>query len=845
MSSKRRKSKKQQQNSVSTTNLTEQQTASVEQEQAAEPAADTSNESPKETPVKVTLEKPAPKTGKHGRPLKTDPYGNPIPVKKKDAPLRSAEPVRTVTPADIQKPQVSFMNSIATVEAESRAQRSGTAATAQAYDHAVMRSEGDEEAYSPKIRRMNDSTRAKEKRKRKSTGERAPYQKDSPVQNVQTLPGAKLRKRDDPEVLERIPDQLKAHPLDEPEPIDYIEQAAHTQIDLSAENRPENNDINIDVRYQDERRERKDLPKQAKAVDRREDRRSIRNDLMELNTNLTIRVAVLALLTLISALLTILDWVPSFPIPAFLSSTKSPVSFLAVQLLLGAACLPFCWTLLKNGYTKLLQLRADCDSLAAMSMMSAELAAFLALPSPNMVRSGVVSVYISVGLLAVLSNAVGKKLIAVRAMRNFEKLTDGSPKYGIHYVEDEKRAENLTRGTTGDFPILAAMQPIEQPEDFLKYTFSTDVADKFCRAAVPVIMFLSIVFSVFIAILRADTVESAVCYGTSIFALCFAAAACTSITLISNLPLALGTKDYVRNSGLLLGYQSVDDFFDVNTVMVEASTLFPRGTTKLESIQVIGESRIEEALQYSASLTKHGGSILKDLFAGAILTEDKMLLPVENYSYDEGKGISGWIQNKRVLLGTRDMMIEHSVEGLPVSSKEDELVKGGNEALYLSVSGSVSAMFIIKLDASGTVRHWLRELEMEGIFLLVRSNDALLSQRRVSKMFGFPENMLKILPSRLEADYAAETVPLQSGKPSMLCAGRLPGFVQTIIGARRIRSAANLGMIIQAVTACLGLLYVLIFIVFGAYSDISGGILLMYHLICTLITVVAVKMKDT
>lgn len=821
----------------------------AEKKEAA--ASDTKTENTEQKPVRVVVPtRIKPQTDEKGKPVATDPYGNPVPEKKAGGMRRSSEPVRTVTPADIKKPQVSFMNSIANVEPETAMQRDNhVAVTSQAYDHAVMVDEDDDAAqYSPMIRRMSDSTRAKERRRRYSSADAVPYQKVSPVSGPQTLPASKLRKRRErplsPEELERIPENLKQHPVEPSRPVKFIGQAEHTQINLSANSREARRNIDIDVRYQDERRERTDLPMEAKKTSK-EDKAAIKNDLLELNMNISLRVAILGFLALCSGLITVLDWMPSFTMPAFLSSQEAPIAFLTIQLLLGLAALPFCGSLLKNGYTKLLHLRADCDSLAAMSMMSAEIAAFLVIPSPNMLKTGVVSVYIAVGLLSLTVNAIGKKLIAVRALRNFERLTDGNPKFAIKYVEDEKRAENLTRGTTGDFPILAAMQPIEEPSDFLKYTFSTDLADKFCRTAVPVIMLLSIAFSLGMALLRADKVESAVCYGTSIFALCFSACACTSITLISNLPMASGTRDYVRNSGLLLGYQSVDDFYDVNTVMLDALALFPAGMTKLESIQVIGESHIEESLQYAASLTQHAGSILKDIFANAILAEEKMLMPVENYVYDEGKGISGWIDNKRVLLGTRDMMIEHSIEGIPATAKIKEMTQDGAEPLYLSIAGSVSAVYLVRLETSKSVRHWLQELERENLFLLIRSHDALLSQRRISKMFGIREDHVKIIPARLEADYVSETEPIRSGTPSMMCAGRLAGFVQTVVGAKRIRAAASIGMILQAATACLGLLFVILFIALGAYSEVSGGILVVYHLICTLVTILTVRMKDT
>lgn len=797
------------------------------------------------TPPKKKKTSTEQRVGKHGRPLKTDPYGNPVKKRKKDAPLRKPEPVRDVTPADIRKPQVSFMNSIANLEPASRARWTG-ATTAQAYDHAFKREEAatQDSEYQPKIRRMSDSTRARELRKRQRKLSSTPYayEKDSPQIRTQSSPAAK-RKKQSAAQTDRIPKTLMEQPYEEVSaPTDVLEKAAHTQIDLSAEQTSQG--VDIDVHYHAERRKRHDLPKQEKDFKHPEDKRTIERDIAELGTNLSLRVVLVGMVTICSCLLTLLDWIPFIPLPQFLSSTASPQSYLLIQILLGLLAIPVSGDLLKSGFRKLMHLQADCDSLAALAITSAEVSALLLMLAPNLLKDGISSVYISVALLCVWMNALSKKMIVSRAQRNFEILANDEPKFAIHYVEDEKRAETLTRGTLGDLPILATMQPTHQVTDFLRYTFSADLGDAFCRLAVPLILAISLVFSIFLSVLRADAVGDPICYGFAVFALCIAAAACVGITLISNLPMAIGTQQYVRGSGLLLGYQSVDDFFDVNTVMIDVATLFPPSTTRLESIQITGESRIEEALQYAASLTQHAGSILKDLFAGAILAEEQLILPVEDYAYDEGNGISGWIHNKRVLLGKREMMIEHSIEGLPASYREDELTAGGNEALYLSVSGTVSAMFIVSLSASRSVRKWLMELEREEIHLLVRSNDALLSQRRLAKMFDFPEELLKIIPTRLESEYVAETMPQESTNPSMLCAGRLPGFVQTIVGAKRIRSAAMLGAILQAVAAALGLLFVILFLLLHAYPYVTGGIVLVFQTLWTLLTIAALRMRD-
>lgn len=791
--------------------------------------------------------KSVPASGKHGRALKTDPYGNPIRKRKKDAPLRSETPVDTVTPADIRKPQVSFMNSVANLEPASRGQWTG--ATAQAYDHAVLRDDAAQDdggKYSPKIRRMRDSTRAKElaDKKRRRMTQPMPYEKDSPVTAGTAVRRRKGKNAAADEQPDRIPERLMEQPYEESAPIRYMEKAAQTSIDLSAPEENGSREIDIDVHYHEERRLRMDLPKREKRYRKKEDGTSIRSDIAELQTALTLRLIFLIMATLCSALLSVLELIPFITLPAFLSVSRSPISVLIIQILLGVLAIAVSGELLKNGFVKFFRLRADCDSLAAISLVAAELAAILTVASPDMLQQHLVSIYISAALLCVCVNTISRRMIVSRAQRNFAVLSDGNPKFEVRYVEDESRAENLTRGTVGDFPILATMRPTEQLNDFLRYSFSGDLGDRFCRFAVPVVLGIALLFSVFLTVARAENLESPLCYGVSVFALCFSAAACAAIPLVSNLPMETGTKRYVRNNGLLLGYQSVDDFYDVNSVMVDVTTLFPPGTSKLESIQVIGESHLEDALRYAAALTKHAGSVMKDIFAAAIVTEQQTLPEIENYAYEEGKGISGWIDNKRVLLGTRELMTEHNISALPPYAKELELTGKGSEGIYLSVSGTAAALFMIQLSSSRSIKRWLHELERERICLLIRSNDALLPQRRIAKMFGFPEQLLKVIPARLEADFEAETQPVTTASPSMICAGRLPGLIQTIVGAKRIRRAATLGVILQAAAATLGLLYAIVFLMMGAHEDLSGGVLFLYDLITTLITISAVHLRE-
>ena len=102
-----------------------------------------------------------------------------------------------------------------------------------------------------------------------------------------------------------------------------------------------------------------------------------------------------------------------------------------------------------------------------------------------------------------------------------------------------------------------------------------------------------------------------------------------ALPIIANVPLANAAKKYVRNHGVMLGYQSVEDFYDTNSILLDVNRLFPAGTVNLCSIKLFSDTKIDEALIEAASLTNHANSVLKDLFNDIISGKQKILHNVQ------------------------------------------------------------------------------------------------------------------------------------------------------------------------------------------------------------------------
>ena len=524
------------------------------------------------------------------------------------------------------------------------------------------------------------------------------------------------------------------------------------------------------------------------------------------------------------------------------NSSENPQGFTAFQIIIGMIAIIISAPVITNGMKRLFKLKPDSDSAVAVTAVTVIVSAIIAFFTPELVKSGAVNIYVPASNLALLFNSIGKFLIINRAERNFRVISKEAERYGITCVTDDISAETLTRGTMTDFPVLASMHKTNFLTDFLKYTYSSDISDKFCRRSVPVSIIISAVVSTFITIIRKESF----CEGLSLFSMLICISSCIGMTLVSNLPLNNASKKAIKNNkGIIFGYQSVDDFYDTNSVLVEAKDLFPEISVKLVGMKVFSDSKADEAILEASSLVNYAGSIMKGIFDDVTIGKEKCPYPIENFSYEDSLGLCGWINNKRILFGSRELMTSHNIEGMPTKTKENEFAGDDKEVVYLSVSGNLSAMFVVELKAESNIKYWINQLWQNNVHLIIKSIDSCITLKRLSQIFDIPEEFMRIIPKKLHPEFDEQTKKSIRLSASMACSGRFSEFAQLIISAKTIHSSAVTGLIVQAVSILLGMGMGILMIIsksFG-YSGLPSSAILIYNLIFALITYLSVNIK--
>ena len=703
-----------------------------------------------------------------------------------------------------------------------------------------------------KIRRMSDSTRAREIAESSKRGKRRrrgrtkqPQQQDYTYEKERPdgeylytqVNGAKKiqkrkKKKHEPDLTAAGTETFRfdikdivsmTRPLDAVQSVD-VEPAPRDQKHDTQPNQKESGILDVKIRRTKEEAEAEN--KRRQEVMDLSNYDEIHADSEELRNAITFRMIALAIVLFLGFLLMLpFAWV----------KTMNPIVKAIIQLLLGSSACIVCTPVLRNGILRLVKFQADTDSLASISLIACMFAMVI-----NLFRTAITGIsipyYLPCIVLTLFMHTLGKMLIISREQTNLRVFSKPFDCHGMNIIEDEQRADNLARGILTDFPIMATIHRANNLVNFRRYTYSADIADRFCRLCAPLVVFLSLVMSMAITALRAESFI----YGLMLFTMFTTVSSCTAITFTANLPLFRATKKMARNGAVMLGYQSVEDFYDTNSILSDASALFPPNSIKIAGIRMFTSAKMEEPIRCAASLAWYAGSVLTRPLQD-VLQEKEPAYPVENYVYEDSIGLSGWIHNQRILLGNRELMTSHNIEGLPSLAREAEMIGVNQEGIYLSVSGNLAALFLIEIAPDKKVTKWIQECTDHDVCVILRSVDPIVTLDRLSRLFDVEREMLKIIPARMHSEYFAEVKSLDNMNTSMACDGSFAHVAQLIIGSKSVRQSAVLGVFIQAVTILLGM--GIVFMESILQVGLTPSKMMLLQILTTVITLIAVSVR--
>lgn len=570
---------------------------------------------------------------------------------------------------------------------------------------------------------------------------------------------------------------------------------------------------------------------------RPEDAASIQHDLGQKRRALLLRAGVTGLSLLLMLVFGLLSEynaiLPSF-IPYYLLTQPYLILELIFLIIAGA----FSWPVLYNGVRGLVRLHANSDSAAAIAAAAAAVQTVLLLFSTDQLESAAVHLYAPLAVLALFLNTLGKLSMVGRIARNFHFVAAPDRKMAVHLLHDHNTALQMARGCVADTPVIAYQARAGFLRNFLRVSYLPDPLEQNAPVAAPIGIVCSLILCVATLLLSHDALAALTAFTAS-------CCVCTPMMgqLCVNLPLAQASRIVSRHGAMISGYEALDRFSDVNAILIDAKELFPKTNVKISGVRTFGDQRVDEAILEAAALLSETGGTLGEIFDDVIQSRRDLLPKVDSATYEDGKGISGWVSGHRVLIGNRALLEEHHITP-PSRDFEKKNLVDDKQILYLASGGQLVAMFPLtyKTDRRRTVE--LCRLEDNGVSFLVRTCDPNITPELIARCFQLDKGSINVLPTRLGDVYVRAGENTKAPATAwMATKGRPTALMRLLTVCIRQRGNISLAVALQYVAVILGFTLVAFLSCFSGLPKLSTLFLLLYELFWGLAIVILPKLR--
>lgn len=545
-----------------------------------------------------------------------------------------------------------------------------------------------------------------------------------------------------------------------------------------------------------------------------------------------LRMAVTGAITLVLLYLGLsarAGWLP--PIAA-LDPHSAPFGFLLLNFVLTAIAGVTCLTTLSTGITGLWA-RPTTDTFPAVATVAALIQAIGYVFASQKFDPETVTLFAPVATLLLFSNTLGKWLQSKVVSDNFDMASAGFDHAAAFLVPSRELARKVTNGIGEPEPTLLVSRPAGLVKGFLRQSFSGHLNDATAQKLSYVLCGTAVLCGIICGV-RAQSFLAAL----SGFAATICIGAPLASSLVYAIPALLLQQAASKVGAVVPGPSAVQELGKTNVVLLNARDLFPASCVRLHGIKIFERERIDLAILYATSLLAQNCDTLRDAFMALVDNKKTMLYKVDSPTVEQGYGFTGWMDNRRVIVGNREMMKRHDIE-IPSLDYERKYTKDGQRSpIYLAVSGKASGMFLVSYLPDENAQKVLDDLGESGINVVLQTDDFNINAPLVSATYRLDKTTVKVLSQQERAllatvtDYAAESEGLLTHIPSCT----------SFIGGMRAAAGAAMGEKLACFVQMAAIFFsVLLCVVLSFSQGITGlalAAVVRYHLAWCILTVV-------
>lgn len=286
-------------------------------------------------------------------------------------------------------------------------------------------------------------------------------------------------------------------------------------------------------------------------------------------------------------------------------------------------------------------------------------------------------------------------------------------------------------------------------------------------------------------------------------------------------------------------YTDAHSFCLIDDIVIDGSDIF---TAEIISSACSSNVASKQAEFCAAVLTHKAQGMLQKAFSGFAGGLEDRFPEVEGLVFEDKLGLSAWISDCRVLLGTKDFLINHNVT-LPKEHTVPFVLEDNCKPLFLAIEGHFAAVFSVKYSVNALAAKSLAELAENGANILISVTDPNITEDFGEKLLGLPENSLRIIKSSVNEKFTAQkNTVTDSEETGIVFSDSFDAFSRTMASAIKLDKTKKTAKYLCEAAAAAGAVLGVILSVTGAKSGLNSWLPVVLQLFWILLSFVVTPM---
>ena len=357
-----------------------------------------------------------------------------------------------------------------------------------------------------------------------------------------------------------------------------------------------------------------------------------------------------------------------------------------------------------------------------------------------------------------------------------------------------------------------------QVEDFMDHYAEVSTPEK----ALGMYAMIALIVSVAVG-LTAGLLHSAV-LGVRAFAAALLAAVPVTMFITLSRPTAILERRLHKLGTVICGWRGIKEMSGTAIYPLGDLDLFPAGSTRMNGVKFYGDRDPDEIVAYATALISADGGGLAPIFNQLLDSRNGYHYEVENLQCYGNGGIGGEVCDEPVLVGVLPFLQDMGVD-MPEGTRV-------NQAIYVAIDGQLSGVFAITYGKVKSSAAGLSTLcSYRGLSPVLVTGDFMLTDSFLRSKFGVNTRRMAFPPRADRAELAAKEADEELPCIALTTKEGLAATAYAVTGARALKTAYTVGMLIHMIGGVLGLLMMLVLAILGAEDLLTPINLLLYELI--------------